>query len=150
MIKDPYLKEVFPAHPMVAYRRAKNLRDKLVKAKVPPPSIRKKRQLNGMKPCNKSGCEVCPFVRRGCTMKIDLSNKSVKINSDVNCNSQNTVYCIFCNKPRCNQIYIGQSQRELKKRFSEHKTSVRTNAKNVVGQHFNEPGHESGSSRKGF
>ena len=74
-------------------------------------------------------------------MKIPPSNKSVKINSNVDCNSQNTVYCIFCNKPRCNQIYIGQSQRELKKRFSEHKTSVRTNAKNVVGQHFNEPGH---------
>ena len=54
MIKDPYLKEVFPAPPMVAYRRAKNLRDKLIKAKVPPPSIRNKRQLIGMKPCNKS------------------------------------------------------------------------------------------------
>ena len=141
MIKDPYLKEVFPAPPMVAYRRAKNLRDKLVKAKVPPPSIRKKRQLNGMKPCNKSGCEVCPFVRRGSEMKIHLSNKSVKINSNVDCNSQNTVYCMFCKKPRCNQVFIGQSQRELKKRFSEHKTSVRTNAKKVVGQHFNEPGH---------
>ena len=44
MSKDPYLKKVFPEPPMVAYRRAKNLRDKLVKARVPPPSTRKKRQ----------------------------------------------------------------------------------------------------------
>ena len=49
MTKDPYLKEVFPEPPMVAYRRAKNLRDKLVKAKLPPPPTRKKRQLPGMK-----------------------------------------------------------------------------------------------------
>ena len=80
MIKYPYLKEVFPAPPMVAYRRAKNLRDKLIKAKVSPPSIRKKRQLTGMKPCNKYGCEVCPFVRRGREMKIPLDNKSGEIN----------------------------------------------------------------------
>jgi hypothetical protein len=44
-------------------------------------------------------------------------------------------------KSGCNQIYVGQSQRELKLRFSEHKTSVRTNSKKVVGQHFNGPGH---------
>ena len=124
MTKDPYLKQVFPEPPMVAYRRAKNLRDKLVKARFPLPSTRKKSQLASMKPCNRS-----------------LSQKSIKINASVDCNSKNTVYCIFCNKPGCNQIYVGQSQRELKQRFSEHKTSVRTNAKKVVGQHFNEPGH---------
>ena len=72
---------------------------------------------------------------------VTLSQKSIKINASVDCNSKNTVYCIFCNKPGCNQIYVGQSQRELKQRFSEHKTSVRTHAKKVVGQHFNEPGH---------
>ena len=32
MTKDPYLKQVFPSPPMVAFRRAKNLKDKLVKA----------------------------------------------------------------------------------------------------------------------
>ena len=141
MIKDPYLKKVFPAPPMVAYRRAKNLRDKLVKAKVPPPATRKKRQLAGMKPCNRSGCEVCPFVRKGKELKNPLTNKTIRINTNVDCNSKNTVYCIFCNKEGCKKIYIGQSQREVKTRFSEHKTSVRTRANNVVGQYFNGPGH---------
>ena len=59
----------------------------------------------------------------------------------MDCCSKNTVYCIFCNKAGCKKIYVGQSQRELKQRFSEHKTSVRTKAKKVVGLHFNEPGH---------
>ena len=62
MIKDPY--EVFPAPPMVAYRRAKNLRDKLIKAKV-----QEERQLTGIKPCNKSGCEVNSFLTVGLKLK---------------------------------------------------------------------------------
>ena len=35
----------------------------------------------------------------------------------------------------------GQTQRTLKERFSEHKTSVRTHTKNSIGEHFNLPGH---------
>ena len=54
---------------------------------------------------------------------------------------KNTVYCTFCNKPGYNQIKVGQSQRELKQRCLEDKTSVRTYTKRVVGEHFNEPGH---------
>ena len=34
---DPRLKEVFPKPPMVAYRRPPSLREKLIRAKVPPP-----------------------------------------------------------------------------------------------------------------
>ena len=82
-----------------------------------------------MKPCNRSGCEVCPFVRKETALKVPLSQKSIKINASVDCNSKNTVDCIFCNKPGCNQIYVGQSQRELKQRFLEHKTLVRNHAK---------------------
>ena len=91
MVNDPYLKKVFPVPPMVAYRRAKNLKDKLVKAKVPPPTTRKKRQLQGMKPFNKSGCEVCPYVRRGSVLQNPINKKSIKINSSLDCNSKNTV-----------------------------------------------------------
>ena len=80
-------------------------------------------------------------MRRGAELKIPISQKSIKLNASVDCTSKNIVYCIFCNKSGCDQIYVGQSQRELKQRFSEHKTSVRTQAKKVVGQHFNGPGH---------
>ena len=36
---------------------------------------------------------------------------------------------------------MGHTQRQLKERFSDHKTSVRTHSKNAVGAHFNGPGH---------
>ena len=57
----------------------------------------------------------------------------------MNCLSKNVIYCIQCKK--CQQIYIGQTSRELKTRFSEHKTAVRTFQKNTIGDHFNMPGH---------
>ena len=60
----------------------------------------------------------------------------------MDCNTENVIYCLQCGK--CNQIYIGQTSRALKDRFSEHKTSVRTNQKNTIGDHFNGPGHNLG------
>ena len=51
------------------------------------------------------------------------------------------VYGLFCDKENCRQLYIGKTERKLKEWLSEHKTSVRNNQKNVVGEHFNGPGH---------
>ena len=141
MSSDPYLKTVFPAPPMVAYRRAKNLKDKLVKAKIPPPPSRKKRIILGMKKCNKNGCLTCPYVKKVKEFKNPFNNTSFQINSALDCTSQNVVYCILCNKPGCLKIYVGQTQRHLSERFGEHKTSIRNKANNVVGQHFCGPGH---------
>ena len=64
MIQDPRLAEVFPLPPLVAYKRPPNIRDKLIRAKVPPmPSSRPRREVKGMRKCLK--CATCPFVREG-------------------------------------------------------------------------------------
>ena len=132
MTQDPYLKQVFPKPPMVAFRRAKNLKDHLIRAKVPPLSQgRPKRILNGMTPCNKPVCETCPYVKKITAFKGPFSKNQVILNSPMNCLTKNVVYCIQCSK--CQQIYIGQTSRELKERFSEHKTSVRTFQKMLLG-----------------
>ena len=53
MKKDPYLAEVFPLPPLVAYKRPPNIKDKLIRAKVPEqPPLRPKRNLTGIKKCN--------------------------------------------------------------------------------------------------
>ena len=140
MVKDPYLKQVFPKPPMVAFRRAKNLKDKLIRAKVPPiPPMRPKRIIKGMSSCNKPLCETCPFVKKIHTFEGPFNKSQVKLNSAMDCLTENLVYCLQCKK--CNQIYIGQTGRSLKERFGEHKTSVRTNQNNAIGNHFNGPGH---------
>ena len=59
MVQDPRLQEVFPAPPLVAYKRPQNIKDKIIRSKVPPQrGARPKRQSHGMKKCNK--CNVCP------------------------------------------------------------------------------------------
>ena len=94
-----------------------------------------------MKKCNKPSCETCPYVKSGSKFKSTFNCAVAQLNSTLDCTSKNVVYCIYCNKTNCKQLYIGQTQRELKVRFGEHKTSVRKKAKNVIGEHFVGPGH---------
>ena len=113
------------------------------KSKSSPSSpSREKRVIKSMKPCNKPSCETCPYVQKCSDFKGPFNDSKVKLNSPMDCNTKNVVYCIQCRK--CDQIYIGQTSRSIKDRFSEHKTSVRTNQKNSIGDHFNGPGHNLG------
>ena len=67
-IQDPYLADIFLLPPLVAYRRPPNLKDKLIRAKVPEPApSRPKRDKAGMKKCN--NCPICPFVNTGQIVK---------------------------------------------------------------------------------
>jgi len=48
MVQDPWMKEVFQNPPMVTYRRPPNLRDKLIRARIPdPPRMSTKIKING-------------------------------------------------------------------------------------------------------
>ena len=136
---DPHLKESFPLPPLVAYKRPPNIKDKLIRAKVPTSqSGRPKRNLPGMRKCN--NCPICPFVQPGKTVKSTATKFSVEINTEVNCQTRNIVYCITCQK--CRVQYVGESDRTLQTRFSEHRSYV-TNQKlyQATGNHFNSPGH---------
>ena len=63
--QDRYLSDVFPQPPLTAFRRQKNLRNFLIKSKIPPPAnTYPKRELCGMARCGKS-CPVCPFIKPG-------------------------------------------------------------------------------------
>ena len=69
VVLDPYLKDVFPEPPLVAYRRVTNIGDKCITAKLPEPNqVRNKRHLNGMKRCGKM-CVICPFIKEGKQMR---------------------------------------------------------------------------------
>lgn len=136
---DPHLKEVFPLPPLVAYKRPPNIWDRLIRAKVPPlaPS-RPIRIIPGMKTCTK--CPICPFVIPCKSVKATSNNTKIDINTSVNCKSKNLIYCIFCE--HCRMQYIGESERTLQERFSEHRAYV-TNKylTKATGAHFNLPGH---------
>ena len=89
---DPSLKETFPEPPLVAYRRPKSIRDKLIRSEVPKLSSRPKRELRGMKKCLK--CPFCPFVVEGVMVKATATNATVELNAVVNCQTSNIIHCI--------------------------------------------------------
>ena len=138
--EDPYLKEVFPLPPLVAYKRPPNIKDKLIRSKIPSnTSQRPRRIIPGMTKCNK--CPICPFVKTGKTVKATATNLTVDINKPVNCQTKNMLYCISCD--RCPAQYIGESDRTLQERFSEHRGYVKNEHLNkATGEHFNKPGHQ--------
>ena len=118
MVQDPRLKDIFPVPPLVAYKRPPNIKEKLIRAKVPKiNSYKPRRNLPGMKKC--LNCSVCPFVSVGKTVKSTANNTKIDINTSVSCTISNVVYLIGCKK--CTQQYIGETERTVKERFLEHK-----------------------------
>ena len=143
VITDPLLKETFPKPPLVAYRRPAYLRQKLIRSKVPPILPNKpKRQNKGMRKCLKfgRGCPVCPFVETTATVKATATNVVVPINTAVDCQDTNIIYCITCNV--CKQQYVGTTEHSFQTRISQHRDYIKNrDFKQPTGRHFNQRGH---------
>ena len=142
--KNPYLKEVFPEPPLVAFRRQKNVKDYLVRSKVPDKINRKSlRDKRGMKRCGKQ-CPACPFVKEG--KFVNLKKGTWKINTEATCQTNNIIYLLECNKEGCKERYIGESSRSIKERIKEHTSYIRSIfPTQATGLHFNLPGHSLGN-----
>ena len=125
---------------MVAYKRPQNIKDKLIRAKIPPTApSRPKRELPGMK--KYLNCPTCPFVKTGKTVKSNQNNCVVDINTNVTCQTKNIIYLLSCKK--CPEQYIGESHRTLQDRFADHRGYVNNqNLTKATGLHFNQKGHK--------
>ena len=64
----------------------------------------------------------------------------VEIDRTVNCQTKNLIYCVGCKK--CSQQYIGETERTLQDRFSDHIGYVKNKKlQKATGEHFNQKGH---------
>ena len=106
---------VFKEVPIIGFRRAKSLKDLLVRAKVPP--LYKKEGSCG--PCNKPRCKMCPRITKSTTFK-SFSNSGVyHIRPEyLNCSSQFAVYLISCKT--CGKQYVGSTV-DFHLRFNNYK-----------------------------
>ena len=69
--RDVHLSNVFKRPPLIAFKRQKNLRQHLIKAKVPDSQkAYPKRSLRGMAKCGQN-CTSCPYVQEGKVVKIN-------------------------------------------------------------------------------
>ena len=126
--------KVMPAPPRICYRRPKNLRDLLVRAKLPPPSGGKIfRRKHGFKRCLESRCQCCNFTVNTTSHSSLYKKQSWTIQNPVDCNTRNCIYSVTCLKSggkgsSCGSEcqYIGLTKRRAKKRWGEHKTSAKT------------------------
>ena len=138
--QDPYLSEVFIQPPLTAFRRQKNLRDHLIRAKVPSdPKPYPQRRQRGMRKCG-NNCTACPYIRE--VKSLNINRNEWKINQSLDCNISNCVYLIECKKERCNMKYVGETKRILKFRLADHRGYVNNlDESQATGKHFNSPGH---------
>ena len=138
--QDQYLQEVFPSAPIVAYKRQKNIREVVIKAKVPPLNSRSRRVQNGFKKCNSPSCLTCPYAITGKLVKATATKYSVEVNRPVSCDTMNVIYLITCK--HCREQYVGETLRTAHSRFSNHRGYVnRKEIAKATGNHFNLPGH---------
>jgi hypothetical protein len=138
--QEEYLKSAFPEPPLVSFRRQKNVRETIVRAKVAPE--RQARIVRGMKKCGH--CLACSYIKEGKTVKgISYNRKKFiwKIGRALSCNSKNVIYLLECDKEYCKQQYIGMTA-DFRDRIYQHLGYVRNNIKTrTTGAHFNLPGH---------
>ena len=107
--QDKHLENIFPQPPLVAFKRQKNIRETLVKAKVAPLNTREKQSVNGMKKCGH--CIICSYISEGNVIKGE--NFIWKINKKVNCNDSNIIYLTQCQKERCQQSKLDLQHNSL-------------------------------------
>ena len=121
---------------MVAFKQPANLRNKLVRAKLPTQG-REKRQAIGIKPCNKP-CGICPYVLKSSEFISTGTKERFQIQGTFTCNTKGLIYLTTCSK--CLIQYVGQTGRRLVDRIKEHLNCICLQ-KEVTGVHYNSSGH---------
>ena len=139
---DDETADIFQSQPLMAYRRDQNIKDILVRTKLPSTTER-----SGTTPCKHLKCRTCTHINHSTT--ITNNNNSFHINANFTCLSSCLVYCISCKQ--CDMIYIGETSRQFNARFGEHFRNVekkvhlqesrKDDPDSSVSQHFNTDSH---------
>ena len=147
------MKKIFPAPPMICYQRVENLKDLLVKSKLPSrrrsPGMRREKE--GFNPCRRSGCPLCEQMEdeRVSEVKISTTGERRRIKDKLTCSSTNIIYMITCRRggkvcPSHPQ-YVGETGKKAKERLRGHRGTItqlgQENTQAPVGVHFRTPGH---------
>ena len=137
------MEQCFPDPSLICYKRHKNLKDMLIRAKVSRQKRPRRKQL-GFKECHISGgaCMMCTGNnRRIMEHKCMRTGRTWDITSAIDCNTRNVIYKLLCQ--RCpNWFYIGETERRPKDRLYQHRSCVHQQKLDTpAGEHFCRPGH---------
>ena len=105
---------------VVGYRRPKNMRDFLVRARlptVPTPETQPIAKRTREK-CENPSCRYCSRINTTGKIRAAWDKKTHTVMRNVNCHSNNLIYCITCKT--CHKQYVGQTKNSLRQRFVSH------------------------------
>ena len=132
--------KVYRDVPIIGFRRAKSLKDILVRAKIP--QIKNKGWCG---PCKGPGCEICKHTVPTRNFTSSTTRCTYEIRPEnLNCTSKNVVYLISCKT--CHEQYTGSSE-EFRARFNNYRCAHRNYRKNMkvkqesFNGHFAHGGH---------
>ena len=131
------LKKAIPKRPLIAYRRPKNLRDLLVKAKLKPAGLQ---PAGGSSPCGTRRCLTCSHIQTGIAFRSATMNQAFNVQATATCKTRNVIYLIDCRK--CRKQYVGETQNPLHIHLNGHRNDIaHKRTEKPVASHFNSPGH---------
>ena len=116
------------------YRRAPNLRDILVHAKVY--TVRGPTNRPLCKRPNK--CKYCPLLDKSGRIRNHVKLRFETMRK-ICCQSNNIIYALQCRETK--NFYVGQTKRKIMTRVYEHLSDIRKNKDTTVARHFNLLGH---------
>ena len=133
------LKRFFPKPSLVAYKRARNLGEILVRAKVST-TRKSSRKSNGYTLCKRL-CKGCILSKRATKHSCPRTKKQWDIAAPITCQTTNVIYKLSCRK--CDWIYIGETHRRFADRLQEHRGYItQKKLDHPTGAHFNSRGHQ--------
>jgi hypothetical protein len=119
---DPELRNIFKDPPIVAFRRATTVRNKVVKNDVQPPP----KKVGPTEPCGK--CSICKIICKDEVLLNTKTGKEVKITAAGSCRSSDVIYAARCKI--CDLIYVGETEKELRIRFCDHRYDSKSRPSN--------------------
>ena len=155
--KDNRLQKIFSQPPVVCYSRPRNLRDELVRAKLPRKTGRRssRKKPDGFFKCLDVSCRQCPYAEGGPGVRVvkevtvSHTGQKIPIKGHITCQSHNVIYEGHCNKedrtcPNRAQ-YVGQTSKRAVDRFVSHRNTIKqqchAQSTAPVAVHFRGPGH---------
>ncbi len=133
-------KELSEKRIIFGYRKEKNLKDMLVRAKLPLSQPTNSPETKNKNLCKTAKCNHCPLLNKDGEIHSSYTNVRYSCKKNISCKSSNLIYCIQCRT--CKKQYVGQTSTTIMKRLQGHVDRVKRKVlSDDIGRHFNLPGH---------
>jgi len=119
---------------MIAYRRTRDIREYVSRAKLPTDAITCPSEIQPysqqidfpISRCNYQHCGTCNMLRRRKEIKSTVTKEKFQITDRMTRATITVIYVIECEK--CNLQYVGQTNKSLRQRMAKHREALRLSA----------------------